>query len=262
MTAPALAKDVAGQRFYNVDGRDLPSVSTVKSVVAAPGLETWKRKKVAAALAADPELLAMAQDDKTLYRATQIALERDTAAADFGTAVHAAVELFEETGEIIAVDCADEIVDDVEACVEQYVNLKHEVQFEVEQVERTVANVTVGYAGTLDQMIRIGGSLMIADIKTGTYNGIREKLGGFAYQLAAYANAEGWVTVDGELEPFTVDETPLPHRGAIIYLAPTFAELWFVELSEAWEALRAQTILFAAERGKGSWASHAWRVGQ
>lgn len=260
MTAPALAKDVAGQRFYNVDGRDLPSVSTVKQVVASPAIETWKRKRVAAALAADPELLAMAADEKTLYRATQIALDRDNTAADFGTAVHAAVEFFEQTGEIVAVDCADDIADNVEACVRNYVELKHQVQFETVQVERTVANITVGYAGTLDQMIRIGGSLMIADVKTGSRNAIREKVGGFAYQLSAYANAEGWVTADGQLDPFTADEVPLPHRGAIIWLDPTFAELWFVELSEAWEALRAQTVLFAAERGKGTWAAEAWRV--
>jgi hypothetical protein len=263
MTAPALAKQVGDERFYNVDGVDLPSVSTVKSVVAAKAIETWKQKRIAAALAADPELLAMAADERTLYQATRLALESGNDAADFGTAVHAAVEFFEQTGEIVAVDVVDDnIADRVERCVRNYVSLKHEVDFETVQVERTVANMTVGYAGTLDQMIRIGPALMIGDVKTGSRKAIKEKIGGFAYQLAAYANAEGWVTETGTLQPFTDDERPIAHRGAIIWLDPDFAELWLVELSEAWHALRAQRVLWMAEQGKGAWATEAWRVDQ
>jgi hypothetical protein len=262
MTAPALAKQVGDERFYNVDGVDLPSVSTVKSVVAAKAIETWKQKRIAAALAADPELLAMAADERTLYQATRLALESGNEAADFGTAVHAAVEHFEATGEIAHVGDDESIADRVTACVRNYVALKHEVDFETVQVERTVANMTVGYAGTLDQMIRIGSALMIGDVKTGSRKAIKEKIGGFAYQLAAYANAEGWVTETSSLQPFTDEERPIAHRGAIIWLDPDFAELWLVELGEAWCALRAQRVLWMAEQGKGAWATEAWRVDQ
>lgn len=262
MTAPALAKQVGDERFYNVDGVDLPSVSTVKSVVAAKAIETWKQKRIASALAADPELLAMAADERTLYQATRLALESGNDAADFGTAVHAAVEHFEATGEIAHVGDDATIADRVTACVRNYVALKHEVDFETVQVERTVANTTVGYAGTLDQMIRIGPALMIGDVKTGSRKAIKEKIGGFAYQLAAYANAEGWVTDDGSLQLFKAEERPITSRGAIIWLDPDFAELWLVELSEAWAAMRAQRVLWHAEQGKGAWATEAWRVDQ
>jgi hypothetical protein len=264
MTAPRLAKDVAGQRHYTVGGVDYPSVSTVGQSIAKPGLEVWKRKQVAKAIATDPELAALAAsgDEQLLFAAQRNALEYNSDAADFGTAVHAAVELFEATGEI-ATDVADlEVHANVLLSVKNYVTLKHDCGFDVNHVERTVANTTVGYAGTLDQLISFeGGQLMVADLKTGKHDhGIASKLGGYAYQLAAYAHAEGWVNDDGNLIPFHISEQPSHVRAAVIFLAPDFAELWFVELEEAWHALRAQVAIHNSEKRKGAWANRSWRV--
>ena len=103
--------------------------------------------------------------------------QRDTA-ADMGSRVHGLAERLAR-GEAV------EVTEDERPFAERYAKWIAANEPEFLYLEEMVANLTVGYAGTFDAILRLKGKTYLADVKTGT--GIYPET---AIQLAAYAHGE------------------------------------------------------------------------
>lgn len=131
----------------------LPSVTTILSVRANPGLQAWRDR--VGAEAAD---------------------KRRDESADLGTRVHQAIEQLIKGAAIFALDT------DFETYVQGFQNWHDKVAPATLQAETFVTSA-YGYAGTIDLICEIDGEPWIIDFKTG---GIKPEHG---LQLAAYAQA-------------------------------------------------------------------------
>lgn len=173
----------SGLRFYRWQGRDLPSVTSIRRMAGLPfGLHNWTINQViAAALDSAAAIIAAGNDVASLQvlrheLRTAATAERDRA-AKLGTAVHDAIA----TGRPL-----EDLPEDQQPRARQYqawlrtsgaVELASEFQ---------VFNLTAGYAGTVDALVRLrDGSVWLVDYKTG--KGIYSD---HALQVVAYAQAE------------------------------------------------------------------------
>ncbi len=164
-------------RFYTVDGRQLPSVTTVLEIIAKPALGPWYAKEerryfetamldvLSRAGARDPEyVLAAVAEAVTGVKAADREKQK---ARTIGTAIHAGVEwqlrtrLGEDAGE------EPRLPDAAAWAVESWKDWAAEVALEPLAIERTVACRQCGYAGTLDLYARVRGVLTVLDWKSG-----------------------------------------------------------------------------------------------
>lgn len=200
MAAP-LARDRAQKntwdraRFYRIEGRDLPSVTTVLDIVAKPGLGPWyaqqERRWFEAAMlevlakpgARDPEfVLAAVVDAVSGLKAADRERQR---AITIGSAAHAGIEwhlrtaLGEDAG-------APPVLPEAAAwAVESWKDWANTVALEPLAIERTVYCLDCGYAGTLDLYARVKGVLTVIDWKTGRAIYPEALLQNVAYRHAA-----------------------------------------------------------------------------
>lgn len=246
-----------GMRFYRFQGRDLPSVTSLRRMAGVPhGLVSWQLSRVVDRATAETETLSAMLNrprrprehaDKldakrrreagTWLRAA--ATEERDASSALGTAVHDAASRdltpdtlpdpfeFTKDGKAVSIPAAD-----IAPRLAQYRDWLRASKVEVVAAEFQIANLTLGYAGSCDLLVRFPtGSLWIVDIKTGkgTYPE-------HALQVAAYRHGE--VVFRDEV----VDErlTGLLHRAtglAVLHLADdgwTFSALR--ETEALWEA--------------------------
>src|SRR5262244_80018 len=164
-------------RFYSIDGRRFPSVTSVLDVIAKPALGPWyakqERRYFETAMlevlskpgARDPEyVLAAVVDAVSGVKAAD--RERQRAAA-IGTAVHAGIEwqlrttLGEDAGPEPALPAA------AAWALESWKDWASSVTLEPLAIERTVYCDACGYAGTLDLYARVRGVLTVLDWKSG-----------------------------------------------------------------------------------------------
>lgn len=99
-------------------------------------------------------------------------------AADRGTAVHKATELYDL--ELLDEESLD---DEVAAYLEGYRRFRADTGFEPERVETRVHSARYGYAGTLDRTGRLGRRKVLIDIKSGAQSPVTGP------QTAAYQQA-------------------------------------------------------------------------
>ena len=177
-------KDGEGDRPTNIrDARKLnlfPSVTTLLSVLAKPGLETWKLNQAILATAKAPRV-ENESDERWCKRVRGIAQEPVTVAADLGTRIHGALELA-FTGQ--------EYDDAVKVYVHPVLQWQQKVGLEIVEREKRLVNIKHGFAGTADLLFRYGKRGMgILDFKTRkTFPGQEvEPYDGQSLQLAAYA---------------------------------------------------------------------------
>lgn len=210
-----------GLRFYTWQGRELPSVTTVRRLAGIPhGLHQWAINQVIARATTNIWTLVkmltrrrrarervleknrVEEAGKWLRRA---ATEERDAAAELGTAVHdAAAQMFDP----------DSVDPAVRPRLLQFRAWLATARPEILGTEFQVFNLTAGYAGTADLLVRLAdGSIWLIDLKTGkgTYSE-------HALQLIDYRTAE-FVGVDD-----VVDErlTALLHQCsgmAVLHLA-------------------------------------------
>jgi len=174
-----------GLRFYTWQGRALPSVTSIRRIAGLPhGLHQWTINQVIShALDNLPSIAQrLASGDPAQLKALRHDLrsaataQRDRA-ADLGTAVHdAAARRLSPL----------EVPPEVAARLRQYLDWLAVSGAEILATERQVWNLTLGYAGSFDLLVRLrDGSIHLVDIKTGkgTYPE-------YALQLFAYAMAE------------------------------------------------------------------------
>jgi len=168
-------------RFYWINGRPLPSVTTVLEVIAKPALGPWyakeERRQFETALL--DVLVRPGPVDREAYKAFVLeqlaaaltgvkAAERvREQAATIGTAVHAGIEwqLRTQLGE----DAGPEpsLPDAAAWAVESWKDWARSVQLEPLVLERVVSCEDCGYAGTMDLYARVKGVPTVLDWKTG-----------------------------------------------------------------------------------------------
>jgi len=164
-------------RFYPINGRELPSVTTILEVIAKPGLGPWyakeERRYFEAAMldvltqpeARDPEhvLTAVAEAVNGLKAADR---EKRTATT-IGRAVHAGIEWHLRTW--LGEDAGPEplLPDAALWALESWKDWARSVDLEPLAIERTVYCEDCGYAGTLDLYARVKGVPTILDWKSG-----------------------------------------------------------------------------------------------
>jgi hypothetical protein len=217
MTSPRHAEATAQGRYYThpVTSQQLVSVTNVLSVgCAKPALVPWAAK-VAAEHAIDhlPQLVIMSRTDRDgAIRdiKSQVTVARDKA-ADLGTRIHALAEAHLLSKPMPPDDEAAPYVAQYEKFLADF-----EVVIDsdnVEATELTVANPALGYAGTLDILLRLrldgftqgqvkllpdgGRALWLIDIKTSATRAATSVYPEYALQLAALRGArEMWLPDD------------------------------------------------------------------
>jgi hypothetical protein len=164
-------------RFYRIDGRVLPSVTTVLDVIAKPALGPWYAKEerryfetamlevLARPGARDPEyVLAAVAEAVTGVKAADREKQR---AATIGAAAHAGIEwhLRRALGDNPGPEPV--LPDAAQWAVESWKDWAKAVGLQPLMIERTVYCVRCGYAGTLDLYARVKDRLTVIDWKTG-----------------------------------------------------------------------------------------------
>jgi hypothetical protein len=164
-------------RFYSVDGRRLPSVTTVLSVIAKPALGPWyareERRAFETAMLEVASRYRVLTSEQLLDAVIQAvdgvkAADREKAkAATIGAAAHALIEW--HTRRMLGKDVGSEptVPDAAAWAVEAWKDWARAVEFRPLAVEQTVACLACGYAGTLDWLAEVKGVRTLGDIKTG-----------------------------------------------------------------------------------------------
>jgi len=234
-----------GLRFYIWQGREYPSVTTIRRLAGVPhGLHQWALGQVAAYALdhatdiaqrlTDPAKLAVVRHE---LRAAATA-ERDRSAA-LGTAVHQAIE----GGKALA-----DVGPDIAPRLRQYLAWAASSGVEVLATELQVWNTTVGYAGSVDLLGRFpDGSIWVIDHKTGKGVFAEHLLQLLPYLMAEFVGSDD--VVDDELTALLRQA-----RGvALLHLSDTGWEFRSLEATpEAWAAFRGLLAFGTWMAGHGS----------
>ena len=191
--------------YEDANGKRIPGVTTILNEgLPKPALINWAANATAeAAVNRWDELTDMGPADRLKILKAARYEDRD-AAAKRGTEVHALAEKLMLGREV-------KVPDELRGHVESYVKFLDEWNPEPVLTEVTVVNYSIGYAGSLDMIARLGnGSVFLGDIKTNR-SGI---YGDVALQLAAYRYAEYIVTPSGEARMPEVEATYAIHVRA------------------------------------------------
>jgi len=223
-------------RFYSIDGRDYPSVTTILSVINKPALGPWYAKMERTAMETAILEVAMSAEKAghkaiatgTLLDAVGLALKGvkaadkvKTAAADVGTAAHALVEW--HTRVMLGEDAGPEpqVPDAALLAVESWKDWCKEVDFKPLWVERVVYHPGDGYAGTADWKGYVKGVCTLGDIKTG------KAIYPEAYlQNRAYRSANEWMIAQ-TWKDRTQEMEPIAEQGIILRLPKTLEDPTF-----------------------------------
>ena len=177
-------------------------------------LELWMQRQVALGLVARPDLIARAATTDPTDKATLNGICSDardaagsSAAANMGTAIHAAVEAHnrgQEPPEMFA-----EVVERYRQTLE-----RHGITVDPDHVEQFCVNEPVKAAGTFDMIVAFDGRNYIADLKTGS--SVAWSGRSFAVQLAIYAGATSYYdpATETHTDPVEVDQD----RALVVHL--------------------------------------------
>jgi hypothetical protein len=182
-------------RFYSIDGRRLPSVTTILSVIAKPALGPWyareERRAFETAMLEVASRYRVLTSEQLLDAVIQAvdgmkAADREKAkAATIGTAVHAAIEWHLRTALGEDAGPAPRLPDAGTWAVEAWKDWAQSVALEPLAVERVVACGGCGYAGTLDLYARVRGVPTVLDWKVSRAIYMEAFLQNVAYRHAA-----------------------------------------------------------------------------
>ena len=244
MTTPSLSADTPRGRMYRLepDGPLMyPSITTVAGARAKDFLQGWyatmaskRALDMYAWLDRNPQRAAAEISRVTRdrwgaqKRIAAAAPEYTRSAADFGTLVHTACEDWGTSGARPDAARIGEIIEQMRAAqgcfsaekdpraliaradvrLDGYGRFLDDYQPEFLEIEQTVVNHTVGYAGTTDAIVRIGNTVLSADIKTS-----KKVRGDYALQGVAVCRAELLLDDDG-----TTREMPELTGAFVIHL--------------------------------------------
>lgn len=167
--------------------RLLPSVTTIMSVLAKPGLENWKINQAILATERIPRPKGV-EDKAYIGRVCAAAFAEGRDAAAFGTRVHDCLETICSAEDPYQVELDEDLVPYILPAVEYLGKTK----FKITGQEISIANEERGYAGKTDVLFETeDGRKGILDWKTKKTKA-GEKVGAYdeySMQLAAYAAA-------------------------------------------------------------------------
>jgi hypothetical protein len=174
-------------RFYAIDGRNYPSVTTILDVLNKPQLVNWAvrltrdylRQKLFALQRADS--LQNLNVDSLLAKSASEHNRVRSAAANHGIDIHRSIASYAGNKCNIAYD--------QNPVIKAFRAWQDEAQFVPIASEKLVFSREHGYAGTVDIIGTLSGRLAVLDIKTG-----RSVYPEYKLQLAAYAVAWGEMT--------------------------------------------------------------------
>lgn len=230
----------SGLRLYRWGDRELPSVTSIRRMAGLPhGLHQWTINQVIShTIDHWPALTErLASGDAAQLKLVRHELrkastaERDRA-ADLGTAVHDAAASGKSPLEVPP---------EIAPRLRQYLDWLAASGAEILASEFQVWNLTLGYAGTCDALVRFrDGSIWIADWKTG--KGVYSD---HALQLIAYLMAE-FVGNDDVVDERLTDLLQRVQGIALVHLA-----------DDRWEfrAVRPDVATWSAFRGLLSFAT-------
>jgi len=174
--------DKSGLRYYEYNGQRLLSATSLRRVLGMSfGLHNWAvNQTIEASLSMRGNIAASAMtDDEYKKHLRKTSMTKRDEAASLGTSVHEAAELGVKANDLGAKDVRKPFLLQFEAA-------QREIGFQVVASEMQVFNLSLGYAGSLDAIMRMpDGTFVLTDYKTG--KGIYNDT---ALQLALYFGAE------------------------------------------------------------------------
>lgn len=184
-------------RFYEIDGRQYPSVTTILGVIGKPALVNWAAKverELVSEVSADlyTDAAGTPAMSRTAWLTTlQARLGKEKAhkkelakAAEIGSQVHALVE-WTLKGELChKVGPSPMISDKAQWAFMAWEDWRKRVDLKPIFVEQTVWSTEWGYAGTLDLLAEVEGKLTVLDWKTGKAVYAEDHLQNAAYRHA------------------------------------------------------------------------------
>ena len=235
---------------YRVNGEAIPSVTTnLKDGFPSPALITWAARETAAAAVDRWEELAALPLSGRLRELEHAAWSRRDAAALRGTEIH-------DLGERLVAGEAVEIPEAHVGPVNAYARFLDRFDVQPTLVERPVCNVSHWWAGTIDLRAQLRDRVdWCLDLKTG--KGVYES---HALQLSAYAHAEIYLDVEGNVRPWEP-----PERCGVVHLTPDSAELVPVDARDRAYAIYRHAATIARYRREVEDARkdrRAWPVGR
>jgi hypothetical protein len=179
---------VSKERTYNIDGIELPSVTTMLNIIDRPWLAAWEKKEMGQSLRTSllgtdlpkDELKRLDVLDVMIKEAKKFPRTIGAAAMDLGSRIHKAVEE-------LTLKKTPQIDEDMKIGVASWKLWKQESGMEIVETEKLVYDPVLGYAGTADAIFKDNlNRLCLIDYKT---SGSGIKSDSFALQVAAYAQA-------------------------------------------------------------------------
>lgn len=213
--APMIPKDGAFRSpahdyWFNGDG-PYPGATRPAGELSKDAVINWAKTEAARCAIENYDIVA----DLVKRGGTEAAVKWIAALPDYkrdlagtlGSAVHTLAEQIQRGGEVTVGEIERPYIEAYQAFIEA------EKPTSV-KVERMVFNPTVGYAGTLDMLCRLGGTPTLLDIKTGaSAGGVWPET---TLQLAAYRYAE-FVGVPGDRKKYSM---PKIDRVAVLWIRP------------------------------------------
>jgi hypothetical protein len=215
--------EVDGDRYYQVDGLTLPSVSTILKVIAKPNLVAWARRTT---LETVRELLEEGLSIEVALALAEVEPERQRdAAAQRGGLAHEAIACALKKGSYAA--------GEEDPRVRAALSFLTDYNLDCVAVELMVWSLHHRYAGTIDLVGRqADGALSLADWKTG---GIWPEA---ALQLGAYAIALEEMTGRPVGEAYVVGLREKGYEAKRVNLP--LARRAFLACLTLWRALRGE----------------------
>jgi len=174
--------------YQDANGNKVPGVTTlIDQGVPKPGLITWAAEEVAYWAADNRDRLADMKPRDIVKAALDAFKAGRRGALNRGTRIHDVAEQL-MTGKPV------EVPAELDAVAVTFLRFVEEWSVHPIAFEAVVLNRRRGYMGTADLICRLGSRYALIDYKTGR-SGIWPET---ALQLAAYANAEVYVTAEGE----------------------------------------------------------------
>jgi hypothetical protein len=253
----------ATARFYEIEGQQLPSVTTILSAIAKPALVKWAENTAKAAtmdaaadLYIDLQRVGGGQLSRAGYLATlegrmgkQKQTEREMKKAqEIGTQAHALVEwsIRQRLGQ--AVGPRPAATSAAEWAFMAFEDWARDANLEPVFTEQVVWSSTHGYAGTMDLLAKVDGKLAVIDFKTS-----KSVYAEYQLQVAAYMHA---LNEMGHERPEIGLIVRLPKAESdpgfevVAVESPTAQHRTFLSVLEVWRWWH-----LAEEASKAAWAA-------
>lgn len=253
MSLPELARSKSHQNrtyVHPVTSEEFPSVTTITGMKDKPALVNWAANAtIDYALAKWDELSPLTKKLRRILMKDaryEIKVSRTSfSASNVGNLTHDMVEQYLATGVPAFSPYGLKIISEAEISPAEamdqvlpwFASFKAwEDRFKPTDYlsEVSVFNRTVGYAGTLDMMFRIGTKWYLTDMKCG-----RQAYPDTSFQLTALAHGEEIVSLDGTIRPM-----PPIESLSILHLTPKYCD--WIEIKQdpaTWEAFKSLAVV-------------------